>query len=587
MKKMKKALAVILSLAMVLGMSLTAFADDHVSNNANGSSNDSVEVSISGLTGDPAPQVTLYRIAKGKYQGTGANSFVKYEWATGITPDTIKKAEDGQLSASDVMNIVNGIKNINNAPQVTPITDNGIVIPSKIENGTYSATVKAGAYIAVISGGGDGAVYNPILLTASYDKNGKFVGGNILASKDTMYGSGAIAKKTEPVVDKDLVDGTTKDENSEGEEIDTASVGDVVDYKVSLTPPAYPSNAVNKTLFVTDTMTEGLTYDSSSLTIKFNGKELKANEEGVFLDETTEVAKVVTEGNTFYLNFDYDTICDEDGVPYNPLTVEYSARVNENAVVGIPGNKNHVYMYYANNPTTGTTFKPTDDKKTPEGAEGVTYKDKEEILYTYQISFKKNDEQGKALPGAIFGIYKDNEGKVGDLVDIVETNDAGYAVSTSIAKGTYWVREIKAPEGYSLNDKAYKVEANWVEATKTIFRKKTTVKYTDNPDEAATQPAVSVGWILDGTFYKNQPSSDKAVPAYVKEMTTTEGTTTETVVNPEINGTVELGEAIPNTKLSSLPSTGGIGTTIFTIGGCAIMIIAAALFFASRRRAVK
>ena len=43
----------------------------------------------------------------------------------------------------------------------------------------------------------------------------------------------------------------------------------------------------------------------------------------------------------------------------------------------------------------------------------------------------------------------------------------------------------------------------------------------------------------------------------------------------------------PNTKLSSLPSTGGIGTTIFTIGGCAIMIIAAALYFASRRRAAK
>ena len=44
---------------------------------------------------------------------------------------------------------------------------------------------------------------------------------------------------------------------------------------------------------------------------------------------------------------------------------------------------------------------------------------------------------------------------------------------------------------------------------------------------------------------------------------------------------------IKNTKLASLPSTGGIGTTIFTIGGCAIMIIAAGLFFASRRKAAK
>ena len=39
-----------------------------------------------------------------------------------------------------------------------------------------------------------------------------------------------------------------------------------------------------------------------------------------------------------------------------------------------------------------------------------------------------------------------------------------------------------------------------------------------------------------------------------------------------------------DTKLSALPETGGIGTTIFTIVGCGIMIAAAGLFFASRRK---
>ena len=42
--------------------------------------------------------------------------------------------------------------------------------------------------------------------------------------------------------------------------------------------------------------------------------------------------------------------------------------------------------------------------------------------------------------------------------------------------------------------------------------------------------------------------------------------------------------AMTDTKLSALPSTGGIGTTIFTIVGCGIMIVAAGLFFASRRK---
>ena len=61
--------------------------------------------------------------------------------------------------------------------------------------------------------------------------------------------------------------------------------------------------------------------------------------------------------------------------------------------------------------------------------------------------------------------------------------------------------------------------------------------------------------------------------------------TKKTVLNTENNASNPFG--FKNTKLSSLPSTGGIGTTIFTIGGCAIMIVAAGLYFASRRKSSK
>ena len=50
---------------------------------------------------------------------------------------------------------------------------------------------------------------------------------------------------------------------------------------------------------------------------------------------------------------------------------------------------------------------------------------------------------------------------------------------------------------------------------------------------------------------------------------------------------VKVSDKLNDTKLNALPSTGGIGTTIFTIGGCAIMIVAAGLFFATRRKTQK
>ena len=55
-----------------------------------------------------------------------------------------------------------------------------------------------------------------------------------------------------------------------------------------------------------------------------------------------------------------------------------------------------------------------------------------------------------------------------------------------------------------------------------------------------------------------------------------------------INGDNPVATAdVKDTKLNALPHTGGIGTTIFTIAGCLIMVTAAGLFFASRKRTNK
>ena len=51
------------------------------------------------------------------------------------------------------------------------------------------------------------------------------------------------------------------------------------------------------------------------------------------------------------------------------------------------------------------------------------------------------------------------------------------------------------------------------------------------------------------------------------------------------HSTEEKGEvSFTDTKVGALPETGGIGTTIFTVGGCAIMVAAAALFFMNKKK---
>ena len=107
---------------------------------------------------------------------------------------------------------------------------------------------------------------------------------------------------------------------------------------------------------------------------------------------------------------------------------------------------------------------------------------------------------------------------------------------------------------------------------------------TEKPEGDA---AIQVGWMKNGEFYSFEEVGENSSgyqPAYLATEKTTSSTETSFVKNGDVGGTALLDTAIPNTKLSTLPGTGGIGTTIFTIGGCAIMIAAAGLYFASRRK---
>ena len=574
MKNAKRIVAALLASSMVLGMSVTTFAAGTTVGSKQGTyenkpdAADRATVKITGITGSPT--VTLYQIAEVEY-GPGNVEFVDYKWAAGAG-----FADPKNPTANEINAIAQKLTDTTITPISTDTTQN--------VGDTYLKEVEAGVYIAVITGATDDKIYNPVLLTATYDKDGKLYASEVGSDENYLYGSTAVAKSSMPTVDKEIKDGTFTDISDSSKE--TASIGDVVSYEVTPKSPSYPENATNKTFFISDTLSEGLTFDYSSLTVTISGQSV-VREGDTFKLNGNVIATAKETANGFNLNFDYNALVynEDTQAAYEPV-VTYEAVINEKAVVGGLGNPNGVIYYYGN-PNEGDTWKPVDEK--PDQAPGVETKEDTETVYTYQLAFIKTGEGEDAdgLAGAVFGIYKDEN--CTELIDKVTTNEKGYAVSTNVGAGDYWVKELVAPEGYSLNDKAYKITANWKTATTTVTGTVTDRTYTT---ESPSKDAVQVGWIKNGVFYaldeftKEEAVSGGYQEAYLdSENTTTLPSETTVTENQDAgSGTVMLGDKIPNTHLTKLPGTGGIGTTVFTVGGCMIMIAAAGFYFASRKK---
>lgn len=315
---------------------------------------------------------------------------------------------------------------------------------------------------------------------------------------------------------------TIKIEKTSSETDGVVEINKEVEYKVTTNVPYISDNVADKDVkyTITDKIT-GAEYSAKNGTLDVtvilgDGEAAKTETRQVTVKTETEPA-----GQSFVL--DLSDIAKNRNNANLSLVIKYKAIVKsekvENTVV--PNDGNHTFTPKTNTLYTAkiTMTKTGDASAKLEGAGFVVYRvDGEKTYYALVVKdtsksnneyvvtgWTENFETAKAENNLVM---TDSEGKV-----VVRGLDDSY---------TYKFKEVKAPEGYSVN--------------------------TD--DSTAT-------W--DASTEEKPQTPDKRT------------------------GTASM----TDTKLSALPSTGGIGTTIFTIGGCAIMIVAAGLFFATRRKTQK
>lgn len=505
--KAKKILAVLMTSAMLFGTALPTFAAEKPKKT------DAKNVTVSKV--EAGAEVTAYQIAKAVYNDNG---FVKYESVKNTDGDDLVKNITTPTSA-EIAAVAAAINNKTLTLTSKRMTDDN-------NDGTYEKELNPGLWVVLVRGTHGAKIYNPMLVSVAYSVSGSdatMESKNIDASEDwDLETTNAWAKTSGVTLTKDAKD--------------TADFGEIVEYTIKATVPAYGPEYTEPTFKITDTLVEGdLKLTDGSITVKVGDG-----------DEEVSVENYNITGNTagstkFTVTFDSGWVKQKGNAE---VVITYEATVTKEKV-NTESHNNTVVLTYSDNPKTTTTVEDT------------------EKVYSFDVGgdvtggiFKKIDaDEQTALPDAEFTLYTDPDCENQYVNEVHETGKAtattdgdGNIYITGLDIGTYYLKETKAPDGYTLNDTVYKID---VAATVTNEElKQWTIEITDT-------------------------STNKKV---IHTFNVSNGQVTP------VNGATTV---IKNTSISTLPSTGGIGTTIFTIGGCVIMIAAAGLFFASRRKEEK
>ena len=322
-----------------------------------------------------------------------------------------------------------------------------------------------------------------------------------------------------------------------------------MDFTITTAIPSYSKQYKSVKVVISDCLSKGLTLNTESIKITVGGE----------IYTPGEALAATTEG--FTLTFPSEYALSNSG---KSVVITYKAKLNDQAGINFDVNTNTATLEYSNNPSDANDTEKTTDKTytytfgidaslyassstlNKETSELVKVDENGNVISTVtEISENPGENKTEVLTGATFTLTNNDTKKV-----YTATTDVnGKMTFKGLDAGTYTLVETAAPSGFTVDPTPH------------------TVKISAQYKESEPNKGLLISYSIT--------IDEKATSTYTA---TYEG---ETITNIDSNHqTTE----ITNSKLSSLPSTGGMGTTIFTIGGCVIMIAAAGLYFASRRR---
>lgn len=314
-----------------------------------------------------------------------------------------------------------------------------------VKNGTNYTTSTLGIYYAKVSKWPDGVQNkkNTVVVPQYTDGAWEFSSAAIDLSTNGKSTSGDIG------VDKGFTTVEDKDSQYKGQ-------GETVTYTLEATVVGSTDQKAKKYV-IFDTMSKGLTYNNDAKVYYLDatgtaGSDVTAD---FIVDKNKTDAKLTGEykdGTFISVTAKTETLGGTAFYAAKKVRVVYTATVNNNAVVGTPGNPN----------TDGLQYTNAADKS--DEVEGPVVR-----VYTYIARAYKVDASNNNTPlaGATIGLFSTQANAAAGTAPIASgvTGNDGYAkfIKTGdnnevrLAPGKYYVKETAAPRGYNLNTKVYEI----------------------------------------------------------------------------------------------------------------------------------